>query len=109
MNIKFKKYDNNFLYCDGVLTLEIDGVAWTFGSKKDCDFPRFWTSGGYYNIDTGNIVSAPWQINKYTKEEILESFEKIFTSPAYDFYDLLDKCLFVMNDNVDYGCCGECL
>lgn len=109
MNVKFIEYGGNSLYCNGVLALEIDGVKWTFGSKKECDFPKFWISGGCYNIDNGDVVSVPWEINKYTKEEILKSFDKIFTAHAYNSYDLLNKCLFVMNENVDGGCCGECL
>ena len=33
-------------------------------------------------------------------------FDKIFEE---DPYKLLEKCLAIMNENVDYGCCGECV
>ena len=103
--IKFIKYITTDSLCHGILMLSINGVVFTFGNTLKCDFPMFWSSGGYVDLDTGEIKTAPWKINKYNKEAILSKFNRIFDDP----YKILDECLTCMNENVEYGCCGECL
>lgn len=104
--VKFISYDEGIsLYCDGILTLNIEGTEWKFGNHAGCDFSKFWTSGGSWDTD-GNVTTGPWQINKLDKEEILEEFNKIFVA---DPYKLLEECIAIMNENVNYGCCGECV
>ena len=103
--VQFISYDEGVFYCSGILTLNIDGVNFKFGDHNNCDFPKFWTSGGSWDYD-GNVTTGPWQIDKKDKEEILEEFNKIFEK---DPYKLLEECLVIMNENVDYGCCGECV
>lgn len=104
MNVKFIEYKEVSLYCDGILILEIDGVIWKFGSKPNCDFPKFWSSGGSYDTE-GNVTVSPWIVDKINKDEILEAFNAIFHDP----YKALEECLRVMNENVEFGCCGECV
>ncbi len=104
MNIKFIKYEEGLFYCSGILTLKIDGTVLTFGNKN-CDLPKFWTSGGTYDTDTGDIVISPWVVDKINKDKILADFNAVFDNP----YEALEQCLQIMNDNVQYGCCGECL
>ena len=104
--VKFISYNWDIsLYCNGILTLNIEGTEWKFGNHSGCDFPKFWTSEGSWDYD-GNVTTGPWQIDKLDKEKILEEFDKIFEE---DPYKLLEKCLTIMNENVNYGCCGECV
>ena len=103
--VKFIKYITADSLCHGILILSINNTVFKFGNMPVCDFHTFWSSGGYVDFDTGERKTAPWKINKYNKEAILSKFNQIFDKP----YDILNECLSCMNENVEYGCCGECL
>lgn len=103
--IKFISYNGDIsLYCDGILTLDIDDVFFKFGNHPSCDFPKFWKSGGGWNTN-GEVWTKPWIINKNNKDKVLEEFNKIFDDP----YKILNDCLQVINENVPQGCCGDCI
>ena len=102
--LEFVKYDEGIMYCNGILTLKINDTIFTFGNKKECDFPKFWTSGGYVDTNTGDVVVGPWL--PYSESNIIDKFEKIFDENPYT---ILHNCLAVMDENIQQGCCGECL
>lgn len=103
--VKFIHYNDDYDLCDGILTLDIDGVIFKFGNHKGCDFPKFWQSGGSWDLD-GHITTGPWELqsSEYDRNKILKMFD-IFDDP----YGTLVECLKVMNANVKWGCCGDCI
>ena len=44
------KYPN---LCRGILTLSINGINKTFGMHDNCDYDRFWFSGGSTGFKNG--------------------------------------------------------
>jgi hypothetical protein len=91
--VNFISYTGSYpCLCHGELTLEIDGTKHTFG--YGCEFPHFWSSGGYISDDY-EVVEGEWEIDV---ERLPEQF--------WDVADEIDK---VFNENVPYGCCGGCI
>lgn len=100
-HVKFVSYTGKYPnLCSGILTLEIDGVEYTFGNSWSgkTDFDTFWCTGGYvradrdWNFDVGH---GEWKIDV---GYIPEQFRKYVAE--------IDE---VFNDNVQYGCCGGCI
>lgn len=89
------KYPN---LCNGILTLKIDGVKYTFGEnykRPKPNFEGFWHSGGYVERNYSGVVHNEWKIDV---EGIPEQFRKYATE--------IDE---VFNKNVAWGCCGGCI
>ena len=101
-HVEFVSYTGRYPnLCSGILTLEIDGVEYTFGSswrKPKPDFNRFWSSGGCVRADENwnfDVYEGEWEIDV---KDIPEQFHKYAIE--------IDE---VFNDNVKYGCCGGCI
>ena len=90
------KYPN---LCRGILTLSINGINRTFGMYDDCDYDKFWFSGGSTGFRNGYsdsyIKKGDWGIDEYRLPDELRPFATL----------LID----LFNDNVPKGCCGGCL
>lgn len=101
-NVKFISYTGCYPnLCNGVLTLEIEGIEYMFGHdyrqwkswETDGNFHKFWHSGG--GLDSNYCsYEGEWEINV---KELPEQFRKYAAE--------IDM---VFNDNVPYGCCGGC-
>lgn len=101
-HVKFVSYTGRYpILCSGILTLEIDGVEYTFGGrwkKPKPDFDSFWLSGGHVRADENwnfDVSTGEWGINL---EYLPEQFHKYAAE--------IDE---VFNENVEYGCCGGCI
>ena len=101
-HVKFISYDGKYPnLCSGILTLDIDGIEYTFGSRwlnPKPDFDKFWDSGGNVSADKNwnfDVSTGEWLI--YV-DEIPEQFQKYARE--------IDE---VFNENVEYGCCGGCV
>ena len=97
--VKFVSYQGEYpRYCDGVLTLEINGKTVVFGDDIDANYDKFWDSGGEAEEDKGggyHIYRRPWIIHK----------EKL----PQEYQDLSEKIEQTINQNLKWGCCGGCL
>lgn len=101
-HVRFVNYTGKYPnLCSGILTLEIDGLEYTFGSvwkKPKPDFDSFWHTGGHVHADRNwnfNVKHGEWKINV---DDIPEQFRKYASE--------IDE---VFNSSVDYGCCGGCI
>lgn len=95
-DIKFVNYTGHYpCLCNGILTLCINGINHTFGYGNDCEYPRFWHSGGSCNWRSCDVYRNEWEIDY---EEIPDEFKKYA-----DIFDIL------INEHIEYGCCGGCL
>lgn len=101
-HVKFVNYTGKYpCLCSGTLTLEIDGIEYTFGNIYDepkSDYKRFWCSGGSTWFDdewNAYVETGKWEIDV---NDLPEQFRKY----AYE----IDR---VFNENVDWGCCGGCI
>jgi hypothetical protein len=101
-HVSFVSYTGRYPnLCSGVLTLEIDGIEYTFGNsykKPKTDFKSFWCSGG--NVWFGNnwdehVEEGEWQIDA---DDLPDQFRK--------YAQEIDR---VFNENVAWGCCGGCI
>jgi hypothetical protein len=102
IHVKFVSYTGSYPnLCSGVLTLEIDGIEYTFGNsykKPKSDFNAFWTTGGCVSSDKNwnfHVGHDEWKIDV---NDIPEQFRKYATEIDDEF-----------NNNVEYGCCGGCI
>ena len=92
-HVKFVSYTGKYPnLCSGILTLEIDGVEYTFGSRYG--FKEFWCSGGGITSDYESTIEGEWQIDV---NDLPEQFRK--------YAQEIDR---VFNENVEWGCCGGC-
>lgn len=101
-HVKFINYTGRYpSLCMGILTLEIDGIEYTFGDSwknPKPDFNKFWCSGGSVTADEDwdfNVKQDEWTIDV---NDLPEQFRKYATE--------IDE---VFNDNVEWGCCGGCI
>lgn len=97
--VKFISYISEpYNLCSGVLTLNVDGQEYQFGSEYRM-YPRFWYSGGGCGFRNGysesHVYTGPWIIDENKLPDELKQYS-----------DEIDK---VFNDNVKFGCCGGCL
>lgn len=104
--VKFISYTGKYPnLCRGVLTLDIDGEIYKFGSdysrywKSDENYDRFWNSGGSCGFTNGYknsyVNKGEWEIDVLDLPENLRQYAAE-----------IDE---VFNANVPYGCCGGCL
>lgn len=90
-NLTFVSYDGEYPnLCSGTLILNLNG--------KDIIFPKHClTSRGRVWFDTDwseHIDKCPWEITEY----------------PVDFPDYLKlQAIALVNENVEYGCCGGCV
>ena len=99
--IKFISYEaSEYAVCLGKLTVEVDGVVLSFGSDLEC-FPRFWISGGGLLSDYSGSYTAPY--------ELKHGWERDYTQYPKWIKDSIPEILEVMNDNIEWGCCGGCI
>ena len=101
-HVKFVSYTGDYPnLCNGILTLEIDGIEYTFGSswkEPKPDFKRFWCSGGSVVADEHlnfKVKHNEWIIDI---DNLPEQFHKYAAE--------IDE---VFNENVECGCCGGCI
>ena len=96
-HVKFVSYTGRYPnLCSGILTLEIDGLEYTFGSsyKAKTNFNEFWCSGGGLTRDY-DAYNGEWEIDV---NDLPEQFRK--------YAEEIDD---VFNSNVAWGCCGGCI
>lgn len=98
--IRFISYSGKYPnLCSGILTVEINGKTKTFGIC-DADYPKFWVSGGQISFDKNwneNITKGNWELNANQND-----YPK-------SIWKLMPQLIQLMNDNVQYGCCGGCV
>lgn len=98
-NVKFINYEAGpYCWCGDVLTVEIEDVIIHFGYHDECDYKRFWSSGGScgFDADWNAIVeTGPWCFDR-------DDFPRCFDAYFEDICDLFEA-------NVPHGCCGGCL
>lgn len=95
-HVKFVSYTGKYpCLCSGILTLEIDGETVKFGMDLDCEYGKFWYSGGCTNWHTGDVEHGDWKIDV---QDIPEKYRKYANEIDIAF-----------NENVERGCCGGCL
>lgn len=101
-HVKFISYTGAYPnLCSGTLTLEIDGVEYTFGGsykEPKPEFEGFWCSGGNVWFDgewNAHVDNGEWKINI---NDLPEQFRK--------YAQEIDS---VFNENVEWGCCGGCI
>lgn len=98
-HVKFVSYTGKYPnLCRGILNLNIDSKEHTFGNYKDCEFEKFWSSGGSCSFDpdwNDEVTSGEWEVYK---DRLPMQFRK--------YYDEIKE---VFNANVSHGCCGGCL
>lgn len=99
-HVKFVSYTGEYpILCSGKLTLEIDGVIYTFrGYENNISenvYQKFWSSGGGSKPDWSGTYLGKWIIDV---NDIPENLRK---------YALEIEQVF--NENVEFGCCGGCL
>lgn len=97
-HVKFISYTGEYpCLCFGNLTLEIDGIEYTFGNSNT-DFASFWYSGGrvWFDDEWGEHVECgEWSIDVDYLPEQFRKYAKEIDS--------------VFNENVEWGCCGGCV
>ena len=99
--VKFISYTGSWpCLCVGVLTLEINGEKYRFGSSHiGGDLPPFWTTGGSCgfteNYSNSYVTSGPWIIDESMLPDELKKYSSEIDT--------------AFNDNVPFGCCGGCL
>lgn len=97
-HVKFISYTGEYpCLCFGNLTLEIDGIEYTFGNSNT-DFASFWHSGGsvWFDDEWGeHVEGGEWSIDV---DDLPEQFRK--------YVQEIDS---VFNENVEWGCCGGCV
>lgn len=119
--VKFVSYTGEYPnLCDGVLTLEIDGVQYKFGhnflnnhydvkkkkwvfqdeDEHNPNFDSFWHSGGECYFKDSSYEECVVEKNEWKID-----MDKI----PYMFYDVAEEIDAVFNENVPWGCCGGCL
>lgn len=114
--IKFINYTGKYpTLCMGVLTVEIDGNTYYFGSGADVfDFDKseykencyecFWVSGGSIR------KSEDWDMWAEEDEWTLNSsWNKPDERHPQWIIDILPELIEMFNANVRYGCCGGCI
>ena len=99
-HIEFVSYSGKYPnLCSGILVLKIDGKEVRFGNDKNCDYERFWESGGVYGFTNGYkdsfVNEGEWIVDVH---ELPDEYQK--------YANEIDD---VINQNVPYGCCGGCL
>jgi hypothetical protein len=106
--IEFISYDGKYPnLCRGKLVVKIDDKKISFGkttrlysNDKPADYPRFWCSGGTirYKMDSDDSYATQ------------SKWEFIGNESDYppNIWKLLPDILEIMNENVEYGCCGGC-
>lgn len=103
-HVKFISYTGRYPnLCHGILTLEIDGIEYTFGrdyrNNQNGDYSSFWYTGGRcgftHNYAHSYVNTGEWTIDC---NDLPDEFKKYAAE--------IDE---VFNENVEYGCCGGCL
>lgn len=101
-HVKFVSYTGSYPnLCSGVLTLEIDGIEYTFSARwvdTKSDYENFWGVGGSVRADSN------WNFYVDTSEWIID-VDRI-PEPFRKYASEIDE---VFNDNVEWGCCGGCI
>ena len=104
-HVKFVSYTGKWpSLCHGILTLEINGIRHTFGTKgmfaaklpngREPDFETFWSTGGRCPMPPDDIILGEWKIDI---SKLPEQFRQ--------YAEEIDA---VINSNIEHGCCGGC-
>lgn len=88
--IEFVNYDGSYpTLCSGTLTLKVDGVE----MAVKCGL----VSGGWVSFDENwdeHVQDGPWEV---------EFNDDFFTKEEQEYI------VSLVNDNVEWGCCGGCV
>lgn len=89
---EFVSYDGDYPnLCSGTLVIRVDGKEYSLG-------PHVLESGGDVTFDKNwleEVTQGPWKIVDYELPEELKPFKAEITE--------------LVNDNVEFGCCGGCV
>lgn len=99
MKIEFVSYDGEFPnLCSGTLTVKINDKVVKFGNWDECDYLRFWYSGGCVSFEGDEcfIDQQSWR------------FEPIERFPT-ELADCYEELCQLFQGNVEMGCCGGCI
>lgn len=95
-HVEFVEYTGKWPnLCGGILTLKIDGKIEKFGYEykpKEPLHPKFWSSGGHCSLKS--IEHGEWVIDV-----------SMLPEPFREYAAEIDM---LMNEHIDYGCCGGC-
>ena len=92
--VEFIKYDGKYpCLCDGVLSIKVDGKAYHLEGVL--------RSGGWVCFDdewNADVTKGPWEVDLHDYR---------LTFPELEAYkEEIEK---VVNENVEWGCCGGCV
>jgi len=79
--VEFVSYDGKYpCLCFGKLVVKIDGKEVSFGCSDDCDYYKFWNSGGscgfINNYSESYINCEPWELDEFEIPEEYKNMQK---------------------------------
>jgi len=110
MAVTFISYTGKYpCLCSGILTVDIDGKEYRFGSKcgDDTLYPKFWSSGGSCGFDSS--WNSYIEHNSWIESSFWRTYKDKDKDKEFFIESHLSELLSVMNANVPHGCCGGCL
>ena len=105
-DIEFVSYERDFCLCHGILTLRVDG--------KEVQYKDILVSGGstgfpneYNNLP--EIEYGPWELSSFNVKEVENNMFRIEGSDICYTKNEIKYIKNLINENVEWGCCGACI
>lgn len=105
-NIKFISYKHDSIsLCRGTITMNVDGVSVEYtdiiSTEGYSHFPH-----GYNNPP--EIIKGPWKFKYNVIKECWNLYQISDVDVLYT-KDELDYILYLINAEIEWGCCGACI